>query len=51
MEAKAAGEAVSESELAGIRRHSMILSMSGLTLTLVIMVLGAMMNTAQWSLQ
>ncbi|MEO6398880.1 MAG: hypothetical protein ABIP13_10475 [Tepidiformaceae bacterium] len=51
MEAKAAGEAVSEAELASIRRQSMLLSMGGLTLTLVIMVLGAMMNTAQWSLQ
>lgn len=51
MEAKAAGEAVPEAELAGIRRQSMLLSMSGLTLTLVLMVLGAMMNTAQYSLQ
>lgn len=51
MEAKAAGEAVPDAELAGIRRQSMLLSMSGLTLTLVIMALGAMMNAAQWSLQ
>ncbi len=50
MEAKAAGEEVPESELASIRRKSMILSMSGLTLTLIIMVLGALMNTAQYSL-
>ncbi len=51
LEARAAGEEVPESELARIRRQSMLLSMSGLTLTLVIMVLGAMMNTAQYSLQ
>ncbi len=51
MEARAAGETVADSELASIRRQSMLLSMSGLTLTLIIMVLGAMMNTAQYSLQ
>lgn len=50
MEARAAGETVAESELAGIRRQSMVLSMSGLTLTLAIMVMGAMMNAAQYSL-
>ncbi|MEP7215542.1 MAG: hypothetical protein ABI782_04765 [Anaerolineaceae bacterium] len=51
MEARVAGETVPDSELAGIRRQSMILSMSGLTLTLAIMVMGAMMNTYQYSLK
>ena len=51
MEARAAGEQVAEPELAGIRRQSMLLSISGLVLTLGIMALGAMMNAAQWSLQ
>ena len=51
MEARAAGEQVAETELAGIRRQSMFLSISGLVLTLGIMALGAMMNAAQWSLQ
>ena len=51
MEARAAGETVADSELAGIRRQSMVLSMSGLTLTLAIMAMGAMMNAAQYSLR
>jgi putative copper resistance protein D len=51
LEAQSRGEAVSEAELRKARMQSMALSITGLLLTLVIMVLGAMLNTANWSLQ
>ena len=49
MEALAAGEDVSDKELRTLRKHSMILSMSALTL--VIMVLGVMLSSTKFSLQ
>lgn len=51
LEAQAHGEFVTEDELRAIRRQSMFLSISGLVLTLAIMVMGVMLNTASWSLQ
>lgn len=51
MEAVSRGENVSDEEVRKVRMQSMILSMSGLTLTLVIMVLGAMLTTTQFSFQ
>jgi uncharacterized membrane protein len=51
LEAQARGENVTEEELRSIRKQSMFLSISGLVLTLAIMVLGVMLNTASWSLQ
>ncbi len=50
-EAQAEGGVVDEAALSGARRMSMLLSISGLVLVLVIMVFGALMNTAQFSLQ
>ena len=51
MEAVAAGENVSEEEVRKVRMQSMMLSMSGLALTLVIMVLGVMLSSTKFSLQ
>lgn len=51
LEAQARGEGVTEAELRSVRGQSMVLSISGLVLTLAIMVLGVMLNTANWSLQ
>jgi uncharacterized membrane protein len=51
LEAQARGEHVTEEELRAVRRRSMFLSISGLLLTLAIMVMGVMLNTASWSLQ
>lgn len=51
LEAQARGENVTEDELRSIRKQSMFLSISGLVLTLAIMVMGVMLNTASWSLQ
>lgn len=51
MEAQAAGTAVSDADVRRARRNSMILSITGLALTLVIMVMGTMLTTVQWSLQ
>ena len=51
MEAVAAGENVSAEEVRKVRMQSMMLSMSGLTLTLVIMVLGVMLTTANFSMK
>jgi uncharacterized membrane protein len=51
MEALAAGEDVPDKELRMLRKHSMLLSMSALTLTLVIMVLGVMLTSTKFSLQ
>lgn len=51
LEAQARGEDVTEEELRSIRKQSMFLSISGLVLTLAIMVMGVMLNTASWSLQ
>jgi len=51
LEDQAAGLNVSEAELKQIRMRSMAVSITGLVLALVIMVMGAMLNTANWSLQ
>lgn len=51
LEAQARGEHVTDEELRSIRKQSMFLSISGLVLTLAIMVMGVMLNTASWSLQ
>ena len=51
LEAQARGEDVSEAELKRLRARSMMLSISGLALTLIIMVLGAMLTTTSFSLQ
>jgi uncharacterized membrane protein len=51
MEMQARGEGVSEAELRSARMQSMMTSVLGLVLALAIMVLGAMLNTASWSLQ
>lgn len=51
LEAQARGENVTEEELRRVRRQSMFLSVSGLLLTLAIMVMGVMLNTTSWSLQ
>lgn len=51
MDQKAQGKNVTDADIAAIRRRSMILSISGLLLTLVIMGLGVAMNTANFSLQ
>ena len=51
MEALAGGENVPEEEIRKVRMQSMMLSMSALTLTLVIMVLGVMLSSTKFSLQ
>ena len=51
LEAQANGENVSEEEIRAVRRRSMTLSITGLVLTLVIMALGAMLNTYRFSLR
>jgi uncharacterized membrane protein len=51
LEAQARGESVTEADLRRVRLQSMTLSITGLVLTLAIMVLGVMLNTANWSLQ
>jgi len=51
LEAQARGEKVTDEELRAIRMRSMALSITGLVLALVLMVMGVMMNTANWSLQ
>ncbi|MBE0609208.1 MAG: hypothetical protein IH609_07505, partial [Dehalococcoidia bacterium] len=51
LEAQARGENVTEEELRSVRKQSMFLSISGLVLTLAIMVMGVTLNTASWSLQ
>ena len=51
MEAVASGENVSDAEVRKVRMQSMVLSMSGLALTLVIMVLGVMLTTTSFSFQ
>lgn len=50
MEAHARGRPV-DAELARMRRYSMVLSITGLVLALVIMVMGASLSTASYSLQ
>lgn len=51
MESQARGERISEDEVRRTRRQSMLVSITGLALALAIMVMGAMLNTANWSLQ
>jgi uncharacterized membrane protein len=51
MEAQAQGKAVSEADVRRARRNSMILSITGLALTLIIMVMGTMLTTTAYSLQ
>ncbi len=51
LEAQARGENVTEAELKKLRMRSMMLSVTGLVLTLIIMVLGAMLTTTSYSLQ
>ena len=51
LEAQANGENVSDAELKKLRMRSMMLSITGLVLTLIIMVLGAMLTTTSYSLQ
>lgn len=49
MEAQARGQQVSDAQLRSARMQSMAFSIAGLVLVLVIMVLGAMLNTATFS--
>lgn len=51
LEAQANGQVVPEAELRKARRNSMILSISALTLTLIIMVMGTMLTTTSFSLK
>ena len=51
LEAQANGERISEAEVRSARIQSMLTSVLGLVLALAIMVMGAMLNTANWSLQ
>ena len=50
MEAEAEGRDMTEARKK-VRIQSMVLSIGALVLTLAIMVMGAMLNTVQWSLQ
>jgi uncharacterized membrane protein len=51
LEAQANGGRVSDAELRRARTLSMAVSITGLVLALVIMVMGVMLNSVQWSLQ
>lgn len=51
LEAQARGEDVDDAEVRRIRMRSMSLSIAGLALSLLIMVLGALLNTYRFSLQ
>jgi len=51
LEDQAAGLNVSEADIKRVRMQSMAVSITGLVLALVIMVMGAMLNTANWSQQ
>lgn len=51
LEAQANGERISEAEIRSARKISMFTSILALVLSLAIMVMGAMLNTAGWSLQ
>ncbi len=51
LEAQARGQRVTDAEIAAARKQSMMLSISGLVLTLVIMVFGVMLTTANYSLR
>lgn len=51
MEEKAAGGRITDEEIRKTRMFSMILSISGLVLVLVIMVMGAMLGNPSYSLQ
>lgn len=51
MEARAAGADVPEEELRRIRMQSMALSITGLVLTLAIMVMGVSLSTVEYSIQ
>lgn len=51
MEDQSLGQPVTDEQIRAVRVQSMALSIGGLVLTLVIMVMGAMMNATKWSLQ
>ncbi len=51
LEARAAGQDVSDEELRRVRMFSMALSITGLLLTLAIMVMGVSLSTTEYSLQ
>lgn len=51
MEAQARGEGVTDDEVRAVRVQSMVLSITGLLLTLGIMVLGVMLSTQSFSFQ
>ena len=51
MEASSNGDSEAESRVAGLRKRSMVLSIAGLLLVLVIMVMGVMLNATPYSLQ
>ena len=51
MEAQANGERITEEEVRSARMQSVVASVAGLAIALVLMVMGAMLNTASWSLQ
>ena len=51
MQDRADGKPVSEEEIARVRKMSMMLSISGLLLTLIIMVFGVLLTTYTFSLQ
>lgn len=50
MEQKAQGKPVTDAQILVVRKRSMRLSISGLLLTLALMALGVMMNTANFSM-
>ena len=51
MEAQANGERISDDEVRSARVQSVVASATGLAIAIVLMVMGAMLNTASWSLQ
>ena len=51
MEAQANGERITDDEVRSARVQSVVASVLGLAIALILMVMGAMLNTASWSLQ
>ena len=50
MEAQANGERITDDEVRSARVQSIAASVTGLAIALVLMVMGAMLNTASWSI-
>lgn len=51
MESQANGESITEAEVRSARTQSVAASIAGLALALVLMVMGVMLNSVNWSLQ